>query len=163
MKKYTSFPSYILLITLIIFLTINTLEAKPEKPEKKKICRRQGHVEFFPDFNKDNIYGVITFSETSGNNKVVVDGIFSVLIGGIDGIKTEDGEPRYTAELYNKKGTKLYDLTNPVFHNAMELVSFNRQYANLSICDEKNSIIGNIVIIKKSGDEIARAEIYELF
>jgi hypothetical protein len=160
MKKYTrSFPSFILLITLLIFLTIATLEAKPEK---KKICRRQGHVEFFPDFNKDNLFGVITFSETSGD-KVVVDGIFSVLIGGVDGIKTEDGEPRYTAELYNKKGVKLYDLTEPVFHNAIELVSFNRQYADLRICDEKNSVIGNIVVIKRSGDEIARAEIYELF
>ncbi|GBB99890.1 hypothetical protein RclHR1_03670010 [Rhizophagus clarus] len=161
MKKYArSFPTFILLITLIIVLISVTLEAKPEK---KKICRKQGHVEFFPDFNKDNLYGVITFSESSTNNKVIVDGIFSVVIGGVDGIKTEDGDPRYTAELYNKNGIKLYDLTESVFHNAMELVSFNRQYANLQICDEKNGIIGNLVVIKRGGEEIARAEIYELF
>jgi len=160
MKKYTrSLPSFILIIALIMFLTVITLEAKPEKT---KICRRQGHVQFFPDFNKDNLYGVIKFTETSGN-KVIVDGIFSTVIGGVDGIKTEDGKSRYTAELYDKIGTKLYDLTKPVFHNAMELVSFSKQYANLLVCNETNSIIGNVVIIKRSGNEIARAEIYELF
>ncbi|RIA95144.1 hypothetical protein C1645_734298 [Glomus cerebriforme] len=156
MTKYLrSFPSFILIIIALIFFAIITSEAKPN------VCRKLAHVEFLPEFNIDNLYGVIKFTETSKQNNVIVDGIFTSVIGGVDAIIAEDGQSRYTAELYDKKGRKLYDLTQPVFHNAMELVSFEKQYANLTICNG-NSIIGKVVIIKRDGDEIAKAEVYEL-
>ena len=156
MTKYIRRLDYFTLIIIIfIFYTIGISEAKP------KGCRKQGHLEFFPEYNQDNLFGVVTFTEVVGGDRVVVNGLFSTIVGGVDGIKTEDGQPRYTAELYDTKGAKLYDLTVPIFHNAMELVSFNKQYANLQICNEKNSIIGKMVVIKRDGNEIARAEIYE--
>src|SRR5947208_5566352 len=108
MTKYTK---SLLIFTLILF-TIITSTAKPRR------CKTEGHVEFFPDFNKDDLYGVIKFTETGTIGKIIVTGIFSTVVGGVDGIKTKDGKPLYTAELYDKKGTKLYDLTAPVFDNA---------------------------------------------
>ena len=155
--KYTgSFFSFTLIITFIFF-TVITSAAVIKEP-----CRTQGHAEFFPDFNEDSLSGVITFTETNGGDKVIVDGIFATDIG-IDGIKTEDGNPLYTAELYDDEGKKLYDLTDSVFNNAIELVSFETQYADLQICSKTNSsIIGKVVVIKRDEDEIARAEIYQL-
>ncbi|CAB4394405.1 hypothetical protein RhiirA5_357567 [Rhizophagus irregularis] len=155
MTRYTSHPFPFTLIITFIFFTVITSAAVINSP-----CKIEGHVEFFPDFNKDYLSGVITFSENKGGDKVIVDGIFTTDIG-VDGIKDEDGNPRYRAELYNNKGVLLYDLTDSVFNNAIELVSFNKQYANLQICGS-NSIIDKVVVIKKDGDEIARAEIYEL-
>jgi len=159
MTKYTSllFP-FTLTITLtitLVFFTVITSAAVINGP-----CMKEGHVEFFPDFNKDYLSGVITFREDISGNKINVEGIFTTDIG-IDGIKDEDGKPRYKAELYNDEGVLLYDLTKPVFNNAIELVSFNQQFANLQICSD-NSIIGKVVVIKRDGDEVARSEIYEL-
>jgi hypothetical protein len=156
MTKYTrSQFSFTLIITFTLFTFFTVISSAAP-------CGIQGHVEFFPEFNKDSLSGVITFIENKAGDKVVVDGIFTTDIG-IDGIKTEDGNPRYTAELYDKKGRKLYDLTAPVFNNAIELVSFKNQYADLQICNKANdSIIGKVVIIKRDGEEIARAEIYQL-
>src|SRR3954451_13286599 len=131
MTKYTKSLLSFTLVIIFTFFTVITSAAP---------CGTQGHVEFFPEFNKDSLFGVVTFIENKAGNKVVVDGIFATDIG-VDGIKTEDGNPRYTAELYDNKGQKLYDLTEPVFNNAIELVSFNNQYANLQICSETNSII----------------------
>ncbi|RIA90772.1 hypothetical protein C1645_769079 [Glomus cerebriforme] len=155
MARYTSrLFSFTLIITLVFF-TIITTAAVIKQP-----CTTEGHVEFFPDFNKDFLSGVITFSETSSGDRVTVDGIFATDIG-VDGIK-DDEKPLYTAELYDNKGVLLYDLTDSVFNNAIELVSFDKQYANLQICSPTNSIIGKVVVVKRDGDEIARAEIYSL-
>jgi hypothetical protein len=110
-------------------------------------------VEFFPEFNQDYLYGVITFAEIE-SDKVDVDGIFSTIIGGVDGIKTKEGKPRYIAELYNNEGVRLYDLTALVFDNAIELVSFNKKYAKLQICNEINSIIGKVMVIKRGEKEL---------
>ena len=153
--KYASLCSFTLIITFIFFIVI-TSAAVTKEP-----CKIQGHVEFFPDFNKDSLSGVITFSETKEGDKVIVDGIFATDIG-IDGIKTKDNKPLYTAELYDNKGKKkLYDLTSSVFHNAIELVSLKIQYADLQICSANDSIIGKVVVIKRDKHEVARAEIYE--
>ena len=153
MMKYIShfFP----FVLTIIFFTVITPAAVISGP-----CSIEGHVEFFSDFNKDSLFGVITFRENTSGNKVLVDGIFATDIG-VDGIKDEDGKPLYRAELYNKNGNLLYDLTDSVFSNAIELVSFKKQYANLQICGS-DSIIEKVVVIKRDGDEIARAGIYSL-
>jgi hypothetical protein len=156
MTRYTSylFP-FTLIITFIFFTNITSAAVINDSP-----CTIEGHVEFFSDFNKDYLSGVITFRENKAGNKVIVDGIFATDIG-IDGIKDEDGNPRYKAELYNEKGVLIYDLTDSVFNNAIELVSFNKQYAYLQICSS-DSIIGKVVVIKRDREEIARAEIYKL-
>jgi len=155
MKKYTQCLLFTLIITLTFFaIIISTV------PILNQHCGTEGRVQFLPEFNKDYLSGVIGFSENKSGDKILVDGIFSTDIG-IDGIKTADGTPRYTAELYNNKGAKLFDLTSSVFDNAIELVSLKKQFITLQICG-KNSIIGKVVVIKRDHEEIARAEIYRL-
>lgn len=52
-------------------------------------------------------------------------------------------------------------MTDSVFNNAIELVTFEKQYVDLQICSP-DSIINKVVVIKRDGEEIARAEIYKL-
>ncbi|CAG8657516.1 12289_t:CDS:2 [Funneliformis mosseae] len=134
------------------------VSAAPYHPYQR--CKAQGHVEFFSDFNKDSLFGVITFYQHKYENKVIVDGIFTTDIG-IDGIKTSDGRPRYTAELYNEDEEMIFDLTSAVFNNAIQLVSIKKELINLEICGDEG-IIGKAVVLKRGGEEIARAEVYRL-
>ncbi|GBB95452.1 hypothetical protein RclHR1_02540006 [Rhizophagus clarus] len=158
MTRYTSqlFP-FTLIITFVFIIFTSIISAA----EITSNCTIEGYVEFFPEYNKDSLSGVITFREEPEEEfKVSVDGIFTTDIG-IDGIKNEDGNLRYKAELYDENEVFLYDLTNSVFNNAIELVTFEKQYIDLQICGS-DSIINKVVVIKRDGEEIARAEIYKL-
>ncbi|CAG8669419.1 4078_t:CDS:1, partial [Racocetra fulgida] len=126
----------------------------PELPPLSK-CKISGNVRFIPQYNIDNL-----FTEVLDGNETIVDGVFSTPIG-VSGIKTISGKPVYTAELLNMDEIMIYDLTVPVFNNAIELVTPVPYLAPLTICG-KDSIIGKTVVIKRQGKEIARAVISAL-
>ncbi|CAG8600896.1 24156_t:CDS:1, partial [Racocetra persica] len=130
----------------------------PELPPPSK-CKISGNVRFIPQYNIDNLFGIISFTEVLDGNETIVDGVFSTPIG-VSGIKTISGEPVYTAELLNMD-EMIYDLTVPVFNNAIELVTPVPYLVPLTICG-KDSIIGKTVVIKRKGKEIARAVISAL-
>ncbi|CAI2161398.1 19792_t:CDS:2 [Funneliformis geosporum] len=132
MKSYTQSLFFTGIFTLIFFTII--VSAAPYQR-----CREEGHVEFFPDFNKDSLFGLITFYQHKHENKVIVDGIFATDIG-VEGIKTSDGKSRYTAELYNENEEMIFDLTSPVFDNAIQLVTTEKQLTNLQICGDEGVI-----------------------
>ncbi|CAG8781238.1 21823_t:CDS:1, partial [Dentiscutata erythropus] len=122
-------------------------------------CKISGNARFIPQYNIDNLFGIISFTEVLDGNESIVDGAFSTPLGVV-GIKTMSGKPVYTAELFFKD-EKVYDLTGPIFNNAMELVTPIPYLVPLTICGN-NSIIGKTIIIKRGGKEIARADISAL-
>ncbi|CAG8684117.1 24075_t:CDS:1 [Cetraspora pellucida] len=130
----------------------------PKLPPLSK-CKISGSVRFIPQYNIDNLFGVISFTEVLDGNETIVDGVFSTPVG-VSGIKTTKGKPVYTAELLHMD-EMIYDLSVPVFNNAIELVTPVPYLAPLTICG-KDSIIGKTVVIKREGKEIARAEISAL-
>ncbi|RIB15727.1 hypothetical protein C2G38_1561892 [Gigaspora rosea] len=169
-KLLIIFMLSILWIITIIFIS-NTvsyrrwqLKAKdknnpfPALPPLSK-CKMSGSARFIPQYNIDNLFGIISFTEVLDGNESIVDGAFSTPLGVV-GIKTMSGKPVYTAELL-LKDEKVYDLTSPLFDNAMELVTPVPYLVPLSICGA-NSIIGKTVVIKRGGKEIARTNISAL-
>ncbi|CAH1765203.1 18718_t:CDS:1 [Entrophospora sp. SA101] len=124
-------------------------------------CHMMGQVEFYPRMNTDNLFGYISFIETSGGKEVVVNAILATEIG-LDGLKDPEdpSKPLYNMELIDDENKLVYDLTAPIFNNALYVVSLKIQRAPLSICDKTKSIIGKYLVIKKDGVEIDRAKIF---
>ncbi|CAG8451655.1 20191_t:CDS:1 [Racocetra fulgida] len=122
-------------------------------------CNMGAIVKFIPDYNLDELWGIIIFSEVSlkGNpqKQTKIDGTFTTPIG-FEGLKTIDGEYIYTIELFNGD-KKVYDLTEPIFNGAA-IHGNESKIANLTICGQ-NSIIGKTVVIKRDEEEIATANI----
>ncbi|CAG8627430.1 3567_t:CDS:1 [Gigaspora margarita] len=137
-------------------------EKKPYKKKYIKIrsskCKLSGFVKIIPKYNLDELYGIITFNEVIVDNKyknTQIEGMFTTPFG-LAGLKTNEGNYIYTAELYHEN--KIHDITEPMFNGATELVTKVPKLTNFTICG-KNSIIGKTMVIKKDDEEIAISEI----
>ncbi|CAG8815889.1 8761_t:CDS:1, partial [Racocetra persica] len=127
--------------------------SKQETESKQETdCDMGAIVKFIPDYNLDELFGIIIFSEVSlkgdQQKQTKIEGAFTTPVG-LDGLKTEHGKYIYTVKLFNGD-EMVYDLTEPIFSGS--------KIVNLTICG-KNSIIGKTVVIKKDEEEIATANI----
>ncbi|CAG8449723.1 16846_t:CDS:2 [Dentiscutata erythropus] len=111
-------------------------------------CKLSGMIKFSPRHNTDELFGIIMFKEVilDDDLQTQIDGFLTTPIG-IDGLKTEEGKYVYTAGIF-KENEKIYDITEPLFRGAVELVTKVPKTVNLTICGE-NSIIGKTLALNR--------------